>query len=477
MRRQRLPHVLESNLAFVDVETTGLRPSEDRVAEIGVVTVDADRVERWTTLIKPTRRRELDSATDSQPVDRHDDAPSFAEIATDLARRLSGRLFIAHNARFDHSFLRAEFHRVGIAFQPQVVCSVMLSRRLHPHLPHHNLDALADCHRLVVEERHRALPDAELVWQWWQVIQRQIPRKILNRAIASLLAAPMLPSQLDSTLIDRLPQTPGAYVFYGEHHHPLIVGAASNLKLHVLNYFRLDHATARALEYAHRITHITWRATRGILGARLHAAELDALFFANADRRLTVPAFTWRLAPDAVPCLELMRLADVSHQETELYGLYTTERKARNALDRLAGRHRLCDCLLGTRIDADVDCQSCAVDQSGHCDKSIRRKKELVRIFDELRPLRVSAWPHRGPVGIRERSDLHVVDRWRFLGTARSVSEVHGLLESRPREFDPRVYRLLHRTMSVLPQHRIVDLSRHARSPASASSFTAEVPS
>ena len=49
-------------LAFVDIETTGLSPAEDRVAEIGVITVDADRVERWSTLVRTPCRCELDSA-------------------------------------------------------------------------------------------------------------------------------------------------------------------------------------------------------------------------------------------------------------------------------------------------------------------------------------------------------------------------------------------------------------------------------
>jgi len=98
-------------LAFVDIETTGPSPADNRVAEIGVVTVDAEGVERWSTLIKTPRRRELDSAIDSAPVDEHEDAPAFADIAQELSLRLSGRLLIAHNARFDYSFLRAEFER------------------------------------------------------------------------------------------------------------------------------------------------------------------------------------------------------------------------------------------------------------------------------------------------------------------------------------------------------------------------------
>jgi DNA polymerase III epsilon subunit-like protein len=43
-------------------------------------------------------------------------------------------VIIAHNARFDYGFLRAEFDRVEIDFQPRLLCSLMLSRRLYPEL-------------------------------------------------------------------------------------------------------------------------------------------------------------------------------------------------------------------------------------------------------------------------------------------------------------------------------------------------------
>ena len=45
--------------------------------------------------------------------------PSFAEIAEELYLELKDKIFVAHNARFDYSFLKAEFKRVGIDFSPQ----------------------------------------------------------------------------------------------------------------------------------------------------------------------------------------------------------------------------------------------------------------------------------------------------------------------------------------------------------------------
>lgn len=449
-----------TGLAFVDLETTGLSPTEDRIAEIGVITVDGegDFVERWTTLVRTPACRVLADQSAMEEL------PRFADIATSVAHRLAGRLFVAHNARFDYSFLRAEFERVGIAFDPPVVCSMMLSRRLHPHLPHHDLDSLSQYHALRVETRHRALPDADLVWQWWQLVHRQLRSATIARAIDKLLTGPVLPPQLDASLVDRLPASPGVYVFHGAVGEPIAVGAAGNLRVHVINYFRLDRATGKALDVAQRITDITWRATRGKLGAQLRAATLDDAMRGDQGRRRDAPLFSWQMQPSEVPCVALVPLAKAVRDGGESFGLFSSERKARNALVRTAHRYRLCHGLLGLCSGAKAECAACPNDQRERgCARSIGRKQQLIRVFNALRPMRVAAWPHGGPIGIRERGDLHVIDQWRFLGTARRDLDVHELLACQPPAFDRHIYRLLRCNLGRIAPAKLVNLSRYAK--------------
>jgi DNA polymerase-3 subunit epsilon len=341
----------------------------------------------------------------------------------------------------------------------------MLSRKLYPHSAHHDLDSLIECHGLRAGARHRALPDADLVWQLWQMMHRHHSQEVIANTITGLLAGPVLPPHLDPSLIERLPEAPGAYVFHDECNRPLVIGAADNLKLDVLGYFRIDRATGKALEYSHRIANITWRATRGKLGAQLHAAALDGVAFATGKRKMQAAGFTCQFSPDTIPSVEIVAVSDHRFPTvTESFGIFPSKLKARNALVRLATQRCLCHCLLGISGSAKVGCPACPVDQSGSaCVDKISRKKQLVRIFAALKPLEVPAWPHRGPIGIREHSDIHVVDHWQFLGTAQSENDLHGLLESTPRDFDRRVYLLLNRMLSRLPQRKLVDLSLYGQ--------------
>ena len=321
-------------LAFVDVETTGLSPAEDRIREIGVVLVDEGRPRRWTTFLR-SRHRDEDAPSDENPA-----SPRFQDIAGELARMLADRMVVAHNARFDYGFLKTEFERIGVDFQPRLVCSLMLSRRLYPALDCHDLDALVRHHELHSTIRHRALPDADLVWQFWQVLERSLPAGVLDNAIEHLLAGPVLPEGLAPSLVERLPRSPGAYAFHGDDGEVLLTGAAANLHTQVVSYFRLDHASGKALEYAHRIANISWRVTRGLLGAQLHAAAMDP---ARRRPKAGGAQFCCRLVPEATPSVVVAPLHDCIDESTsEAFGLFASERKAKNALARLAFNESLC---------------------------------------------------------------------------------------------------------------------------------------
>ena len=167
--------LFDAPLAIVDLETTGGRPARDRVTEIAVVEIDSgEMVSEWSTLVNPgTSIPPWIQALTGITNDMVAGAPVFEELAPGLFERLAGRVFVAHNARFDYGFLRHAFERAGLDFQARTLCTVKLSRRLYPGYARHNLDSLIDRHRLKFDlhgaARHRALGDARAVWQFLRV--------------------------------------------------------------------------------------------------------------------------------------------------------------------------------------------------------------------------------------------------------------------------------------------------------------------
>ena len=159
--------MLDRPLVLLDLETTGSAAASDRVTEIGLIEVDGGEfVREWSTLVNPQMDippfiEALTGISNAMVAD----APRFSEVAGELRARVAGRLLVAHNARFDYGFLRAEYQRLGIAFSAELVCTVKLSRKLFPGHRRHNLDTLIERHAVLCEARHRALGDARVLWQ------------------------------------------------------------------------------------------------------------------------------------------------------------------------------------------------------------------------------------------------------------------------------------------------------------------------
>lgn len=150
--------------AIVDVETTGNRASaDDRITEIAVVTIeDGEPRVLLDRLVNPGRPiPRYVSALTTITNDMVRLAPAFHEIADEVAHALSGRVFVAHNARFDWSFIAHELKRTrDLVVDGPRLCTVRLAKRLIPGLRHRGLDSVAQYFGIEIERRHRAGGDA-----------------------------------------------------------------------------------------------------------------------------------------------------------------------------------------------------------------------------------------------------------------------------------------------------------------------------
>jgi DNA polymerase-3 subunit epsilon len=255
-------------LAFVDLETTGATAATDRITEIGIVEVDADgAVREWQQLINPGVPispfiAQLTGISNAMVAK----APPFAAVAAEVRARLAGRIFLAHNARFDYGFLKAEFARADPAaapFRATTLCTVKLSRALYPAFKRHSLDALIERHHLRAAARHRALADAQLIHQFWQKIQVDRSAAEIAAALDQQHATPCLPPQVDAAILDQLPEAAGLYVFHGEHlgraDQPLFVGRSRDIRQQVLGHFVAEPGSERKRRLASAVRRIEWQ--------------------------------------------------------------------------------------------------------------------------------------------------------------------------------------------------------------------------
>ncbi len=158
------PHGHRSPLGFavIDVETTGFSPNYHRVIELAVVQTDPVGTvsDEWVARFNPKRPV---GATFVHGITDDDvrNEPPFAEFVPTIVDLVKGRALVAHNARFDLAFLRAEFARAGWRLPDvPVFCTLEASWHYLPHLDRRRLD---DCCRAIGHEfpsAHAALGDA-----------------------------------------------------------------------------------------------------------------------------------------------------------------------------------------------------------------------------------------------------------------------------------------------------------------------------
>lgn len=464
--------MLRGAFAFVDIETTGCNPVVDRITEVAILSVrDGVVTERWSQLVDPgVPIPESIQALTGISNTMVQGQPRIERVAEDICERLDGVTFVAHNARFDHGFLRNALKRAGLAFRGPVLCTVKLSRRLFPQEPRHNLDALIARHSLGCGARHRAMGDAEATCEFVLKMADALGEDAIGAHIAALTRLSSLPTRIPADVLDAIPDTPGVYLFFDERDAPLYVGKSINLRTRVLSHFSADHSSPREMKIAQQTARITWEETAGELGALLREAQLVKDLVPVFNRRLRrhaeLASIHWSGDPEEAPGI-LFGPAVAESGLNGLHGLFRSRSQAKKALLEIADENRLCPRLLGLENGRGA----CFRSQIGKCSGACAGKEPLLqhaaRLAEALARLKLVSWPWEGPVAIREstadREEVHVVDRWCFLGTFRSEEELwqEDLFRTRP-AFDMDTYKLLVKHLMRTRGARVMPLQRAA---------------
>lgn len=421
--------MLPDKICFVDVETTGMRPNYDRVIEIGILRVENGKlVKTYQTLINPGGYvpPEIVSITGISPA-KLENAPHFWEVRDEILEMLADTVFVAHNVRFDYSFLKSEFKRVGRNFSPKHFCTVKLSRSLFPNYSHHNLDAIIQHFNIKCKNRHRAFDDAKVLWDFIKKAQKSVDEVTFRLALNKALKRPSVPIRLEQKILDALPESPGVYIFYGENGIPLYVGKSINIRERVLSHFSQDIHSSKEMQISRQVESIEAIKTAGELGALLKEAYLVKKLQPVYNRKLRVSRKMVILKTSfnedgyQKVLLEDTGMIDVS-EVNNILGVFRSKKQAKDFLINLARDYSLCEKLLGTENTKG----ECFGFRLGRCKGACQAKERPifynVRCMEAFYRTKLKPWPFEGSILIKEEDQLEekeegfLIDKWCYLG-------------------------------------------------------------
>jgi DNA polymerase III epsilon subunit family exonuclease len=270
----------DATYVVVDLETTGLRPGQSGICEIGAVRLRGFEIEaEFERLVDPGLPIDPGaSAVTGLRTAQLRGAPRPAEAVRSFLAFAGDAVLVAHNARFDLAFLDRETERLtGSRIGSPVVDTVRLARRLLAgRVAGYGLGQLAWFLGTSEQPCHRALPDArataELLLALIGLAQERGARTVAD---LSALAATKTRRLLDKRhLAFGAPTRPGVYLFLGRNDQVLYVGRARDLRARLRSYFRSDRqrpAVEAAVAAAERIE---WRVTGSELEAALEELRL-----------------------------------------------------------------------------------------------------------------------------------------------------------------------------------------------------------
>jgi DNA polymerase-3 subunit epsilon len=286
----------QATYVVVDLETTGLRPGVNAICEIGAVRVRALELDgEFQTLVNPGRPlpRAIESLTGILDRELRRAPPPGAALRRFLSFAGDGVL-VAHNARFDLSFLDRETDRLtGRRLAAPVVDTVGLARRLLAgRLSRMNLASLAQFFGTAVRPCHRALPDAqataEILLALIGLAQERGAQTVAD--LTELAATRTRRVHGKRALAFGAPQRPGVYFFRDRHDQVLYVGRARDLRARLRSYFRSERQRPAVEAALAALDRIEWL----VCGSELEAA-LEEL---RLIRELRPPANARSARPD-----------------------------------------------------------------------------------------------------------------------------------------------------------------------------------
>ena len=455
---------------IVDIETTGGNVTYDRITEIGIVEVTEDGVTEWSTLINPRVPipkgiQQITGITNEMVAD----APYFEQVAKEILLRLQGKLFIAHNVRFDYGFIRNEFARLAYTFKAKLLCTVRLSRFLYADRDGHSLEKIIARHQIFVTHRHRALDDAKATYKFMTIAEEEKGEELVRAAVKHQYRKESIPAGFDASIIDGLPNTPGVYYFWGENKELLYVGKSISIRKRVLSHFTADHKSSREMKICQQTRNITFDKTAGELSALIleskKVKELQPLYNRRLRRVTNFYSICLAEGKEGVLTPQIFSVSEMPNSTQKLYGLFPSVKKAKEAIQSISDEHSLCYQVCGLENPSSRACSSHQLKKcKGYCVGKQPALIHNVKMLQGFSALSLKTWPFDGPVALVEKtgegeSEHHLlINNWCILGVAESAEDYEEILKNNPTpQIDKDIYRYLVATIFARKSARAVN--------------------
>ena len=151
-----------SDYIAIDLETTGIRVSKDKISEVGLLKVkDSHIIDTFSCVINPDMQVD-DKILELTKISKNEleNAKRIHEVINHIVDFCEEYVLLGHNTIFDYSFVKKEANRAGLEFEKRGIDTYKLCKRVLPENVRKNLTDACNYFGIERKNSHRAFSDA-----------------------------------------------------------------------------------------------------------------------------------------------------------------------------------------------------------------------------------------------------------------------------------------------------------------------------
>lgn len=151
-----------SDYIAIDLETTGIRLSKDKIIEVGLLKVkDLHIIDTFSCVINPDMQVD-DKILELTKISKNEleNAKRIHEVINHIVDFCEEYVLLGHNTIFDYSFVKKEANRAGLEFEKRGIDTYKLCKKVLPENVRKNLTDACNYFGIERKNSHRAFSDA-----------------------------------------------------------------------------------------------------------------------------------------------------------------------------------------------------------------------------------------------------------------------------------------------------------------------------